>query len=300
MAIVVVVLLSLPVLGWVGALSWPAVVGWLGGGALVAAIGFADDHGHIAPRWRLLGQFAAAAWIVTQLGGAPDVAVFHYLLHGGWTSHVLATIYLVWLTNLFNFMDGIDGIAGVETLTVCVGAALLSVLTFPGQSLWLAAVVLASATLGFLVWNWPPARIFMGDAGAGFLGLMLGALSLENAKAEPRLFWSWVILLGVFIVDATVTLIRRVVRREKFYEAHRSHAYQRAALRWRGHRRVTILVGVINLCWLLPIALLVGLGVVDGLIATVIAYTPLVVIALWLGAGSGDVAFTLNGHDLPP
>jgi Fuc2NAc and GlcNAc transferase len=285
MAIVVMALLTLPLLGWLGALSWSTVSGMVGGGALVAAVGFVDDHGHIRARWRLTGQFAAAAWIVTQLGGAPDISFLGRILGSGWVSHVLATFYLVWLSNLFNFMDGIDGIAGVETLTVCAGAALTSLLVLPGNSQWLAPVVIASATLGFLVWNWPPAKIFMGDAGAAFLGLILGALSLDAARTEPRLFWSWAILSGVFIVDATVTLIRRVLRREKFYEAHRSHAYQHAAVRWGGHRPVTITVGAITLGWLFPIALMAGLGLLDGLVATLIAYAPLVAVALWLDAG---------------
>lgn len=284
-AIVIMVLLALPILAGLGALSWSTVLGLAGGGTLVSAIGFADDHRDIPPQWRLVGQFAAAAWIVSELGGSPDIPILGRVFESGLMGNVLATIYLVWLCNLFNFMDGIDGIAGVETLTVCAGAALISLVVLPGSQ-WFAPVAFASGTLGFLVWNWPPARIFMGDAGSAFLGLMLGALSLDSARADPRLFWSWAILLGVFIVDATLTLIRRVLRRERYYEAHRSHAYQIAAARSRAHRPVTIAVGAINLLWLFPIAFLVGLGTLDGLLSTLIAYTPLVIVALRLDAGS--------------
>jgi Fuc2NAc and GlcNAc transferase len=284
-AIVLTTLIALPVLGVLGALAWPTVWGLLGGGALVALIGFADDHGHIAPRWRLLGHFSAVAWVLAWLGGLPPLPAMGFVLELGWLGHSLAALYLVWLLNLTNFMDGIDGIASVEAITVSLGGALLYVVAMPGSRQWLAPLVLASATLGFLVWNWPPAKIFMGDAGSGFLGLMLAALSLQAGWVAPALFWSWVILLGVFVVDATLTLVRRVARGEKFYEAHRSHAYQHAARQWGGHRPVTLAVGAINLCWLLPIALLVALGSLDGLFGVLIAYTPLVGAAVWLRAG---------------
>ncbi len=284
-AIVLTTLIALPVLGALGALAWQTLWGLVGGGALVALIGFADDRGHIAPLWRLLGHLAAAAWVLAWLGGLPTLSILGFVLELGWFGNGLAALYLVWLLNLTNFMDGIDGIAGVETITTSLGGVLLYVVVAPGNTQWLAPLVLASATLGFLVWNWPPAKIFMGDAGSGFLGLMLAALSLQAAWVSPALFWSWVILLGAFVVDATVTLLRRVMRGERFYEAHRSHAYQHAAQRWRAHRPVTIVVGAINLCWLLPVALLVALGSLDGLLGVFIAYVPLFATALWLRAG---------------
>jgi Fuc2NAc and GlcNAc transferase len=120
--------------------------------------------------------------------------------------------YLVWLLNLYNFMDGIDGLACIEAITVCLGGALVYVLAVPRGEGWMVPVLLLSAVTGFLVWNFPRARIFMGDAGSGFLGLSIGVLSIQNSWAAPELFWSWVILLGTFIVDATVTLIRRIMR----------------------------------------------------------------------------------------
>jgi Fuc2NAc and GlcNAc transferase len=223
--------------------------------------------------------------VLVWLGGLPPLPVFGVVLDLGWMGNSLAPVYLVWLLNLTNFMDGIDGIAGIEAITVCLGGVLLYVVAVPGATSWLAPFVLASATIGFLVWNWPPAKIFMGDAGSSFLGLMLAALSLQAGWVAPKLFWSWVILLGVFVVDATVTLIRRMARGKKFYEAHRSHAYQHAAQRWGAHLPVTLAVGAINLCWLLPVALLVALGSLDGMLGVLIAYAPLVAAALWLKAG---------------
>jgi Fuc2NAc and GlcNAc transferase len=115
---------------------------------------------------------------------------------------------------------------------------------------------------------------------------MLAALSLRAGAAAPELLWAWLILLGVFIVDATMTLGRRSLRGERIYEAHRTHAYQRAALRVGNHRPVTFAVASINVVWLLPIALLVASGIVDGTIGLAVAYTPLVLAAWQLGAGA--------------
>lgn len=284
-AIVLSTLTALLILGETRSLSWSSVSGICVGGGWVSLIGFVDDRRHIAARWRLIGHFVAAVWILAMLNGAPRVTMWGYALSCGWLGSIVAAFYIVWMINLTNFMDGIDGIASVETITVCLGAAMLSAVVAPRELLWIAPLILAAATLGFLVWNWPPAKIFMGDSGSGFLGFALAAFALQSGAAESRLFWSWTILLGVFIVDATVTLIRRVANGNKFYEAHRSHAFQLAALHQGSHRPVTIGVAVINLCWLLPIASVVAIGWLDGATAVGISYAPLVVGAVKLNAG---------------
>lgn len=256
-----------------------------GAGALVAVVGFLDDHGHVAARWRLLAHFAAALWALLALGGLPPIAALGSTIPLGWSGNVLCAVALVWLLNLYNFMDGIDGIAGVEAVTVSAGAIAVYHQQAVPVAEWTMPALLAASTLGFLAWNRPPARIFMGDAGSGFLGIVLGILAVRAGHISPALLWSWAILLGAFVVDATVTLLRRLQRGEKAYEAHRSHAYQHAAARFESHGRVTIAVGVITLFWLLPWASLAASGQVDGLLATAIAYVPLVVLAVRLRAG---------------
>ncbi len=172
---------------------------------------------------------------------------------GSWASRAAEFAGLVWLTNLFNFMDGIDGLAGMEAVCVSVfGGTLLFLrgLASYSQLSWL----LAAASLGFLLWNWPPAKIFMGDAGSGFLGFTLGTLALFSSSSSPGLIWPWLILLAAFIVDATVTLLRRMFSRARWYEAHRSHAYQHAARAWASHPKVTLAVAAINIGWLFPLA----------------------------------------------
>lgn len=284
-AIVLSFLLVLPLLVYEGELKAPIALALGGSGALIAALGFLDDHGHIAARWRLLGHFSAALWALFWLGGMPPLSVFGSTVELGWIGHVFAVFYLVWLLNLYNFMDGIDGIASIEALTVCLGGALLYVLA-DAPGVLAAPLMLAAAVAGFLFWNFPPARIFMGDAGSGFLGLVLGILSLQAAWQSSALFFAWLILLGVFIVDATLTLLRRLLRGDKVYEAHRSHAYQFASRQYGGHLPVTVAVLAINLVWLLPMAVSVALGKLDGSLGILIAYMPLVFLAIKYRAGA--------------
>ncbi|MCY1282242.1 Undecaprenyl-phosphate alpha-N-acetylglucosaminyl 1-phosphate transferase [compost metagenome] len=286
-AIVLSFLAALPLLASVGVLAWPVMWALLGAGGWVAVVGFLDDHGHIAARWRLLAHFIGAGWALGWLGGLPPLVIFGFDLDLGWLGYALAAFYLVWLLNLYNFMDGIDGIASVEAICVCLGGALLYLLLGEGGAA-LAPLALALAVAGFLFWNFPPARIFMGDAGSGFLGIALGVLSLQAAWVAPQLLWSWLILLGVFIVDATWTLFRRLLRGDKVYEAHRSHAYQYASREFGKHLPVTLAVAGLNLFWLLPIALWVGLGGLDGALGLLVAYLPLVWLAVRFKAGQRE------------
>ncbi|MFQ6558116.1 glycosyltransferase family 4 protein [Pseudomonas sp. Lb2C1-1] len=288
-AIVLGFLSVLPILAFLGGLSWTFTWALLGAGAGIALLGFLDDHGHIAARWRLLGHFLGAGWALFWLGGLPALELFGFVLDLGWLGHVLAAIYLVWMLNLYNFMDGIDGIASVEAICACLGACLLYWLG-GFENLILAPLVLAMAVAGFLYWNFPPARIFMGDAGSGFLGIILGLLSLQAAWSSPKLLWVWLILLGVFIVDATATLVRRLLRGDKVYEAHRSHAYQFASRHYGRHLPVTLAVTAINLFWLLPLAACVVLWSMDGALALILAYVPLLVLAIRFHAGELEKA----------
>jgi Fuc2NAc and GlcNAc transferase len=285
-AIVVCFVLALPMFRTFNAVDFGVMCALLGAGAGVAVLGFYDDHGHIPARWRLLGHFAAAIWTLFWLDGLPALSFFGLTLELGWISHVLAALYLVWLLNLYNFMDGIDGLASVEAISVCLGGVLLYVLSGASQpAIIIPPLLLAAAVAGFLSWNFPTARIFMGDAGSGFLGITIGILSIQAAWVAPQLFWGWLILLGVFVVDATFTLCRRLLRGEKIYEAHRSHGYQYASRLYGRHLPVTMAVLLINVLWLLPVALWVAIGGVDGLLGLVFAYIPLIALAMRYHAG---------------
>lgn len=286
-AIVVSFIFSVLVLGYLQLIPRELMFSLLGSGGLVAIIGFFDDLGHIAARWRLLAHFSAASWALYWLGGLPDIQVAGFSLEFELLRNFFAALFLVWMLNLFNFMDGIDGIAGLEVITVCAGAAVLYY-TIGMENRVFLSILLAACTVGFLFWNFPPAKIFMGDAGSGFLGLVLGLLTINAAWDHQSLFWGWLILLGVFIVDATVTLLRRLARGEKIYEAHRSHAYQNASRQYGSHKVVTLCVGAINIIWLLPCALAVVLQIWPAWLGLSVGYVPLIILALKYKAGAPE------------
>jgi Fuc2NAc and GlcNAc transferase len=287
LAIVVAFLLGVAVATALGRLPAATAIALLSAGAITAVIGFLDDHAPLSARWRLAAHFLAAAVALGSLGGMVDLPIFGTAI-SGWVAQAFGALLIVWLLNLYNFMDGIDGIAGVEAVTVCAGgAAVALVVGYPTGAL--ACLLLAGASAGFLVWNFPPAKIFMGDTGSGFLGVVFGVLAIDAARYAPELFWCWLILLGSFIVDATVTLLRRLMRFERVYEAHRTHAYQHAS-RAFGHRPVTLAFGAINLLWLLPLALSVAAGRLRGDLALIVAWLPLVALTLYWRSGQPETA----------
>ena len=268
-----------------GAAPFPWLMALLG--ALpIAAVGFWDDHGHVPARWRLLAHAVAAAWALYWLGGLPALNLGGEAYRLGWLGVPLGLLFIVWLLNLYNFMDGIDGIAGVEVVTACLSAAWLAT---PGtgnvQAGSITALFLAATSAGFLVWNWPPAKIFMGDVGSGFVGFLLGVLALYMAQTGELSLVAWLILLGVFSVDATLTLLRRMASGQRWHEAHRSHAYQHAAQQLGSHRSVTLAVLAINLLWLLPLAFAAQRWPSLEAPLLVAAYLPLTGLAFRLGAG---------------
>lgn len=267
--------------GWLSPLESLA---FIGAGFLVALLGFLDDLGFLNIRWRLLGHFLASIMAMIGLGGVPTLDVLVWNIHAHLLLDTVGVVYLVWLLNLYNFMDGIDGIAGVQAVSVCLSMA--CIYYFTGVSyLMPIPLLIAASTAGFLCWNAPVARIFMGDAGSGFLGFILGLLSIQGAWIHSKYFWCWLILLGVFLVDATITIVTRGLQGVKVYEAHRTHAYQHAASLFGRHDWVTLAVLVINVLWLCPIAWSVGAGYVHGCVGLVFAYVPLVILALYFRAG---------------
>lgn len=273
--IVVPVLTATALAAGLGLLEYRTALGLGLGGALVAAVGWLDDRRGLGPAPRLLVQVVAAGGLIIAIGriGTVDLGVAQPSL-GHWGS-ALALVMVVWCTNLYNFMDGIDGLAGsVAVSTGGIGGALLLAGGAPGLAL--VAWAAAGASLGFLWWNWPPARIFMGDVGSGLLGFLFAGLALagERAGAVPAL--TWILMLGPFVADATLTLFRRVGRGERWYGAHRSHAYQRLVRHGWTHRAVTLTIlrlglltsvlAVVGWLWraLLPTALAVGGVVLAG------------------------------------
>jgi len=197
--------------------------------------------------------------------------------------NVIAVFALVWLLNLFNFMDGIDGIAATELIAVNLLSILIVINT--DELITLLSAGLAAAAGGFLLWNWSPAKIFMGDVGSSFIGFSLGVMALLSMHHGSMTVWTWVLLVGVFIVDATLTLFNRFRRKQRWLEGHASHAYQNAARHYKSHAKVTITVLLINLFWLGPLAWLSMQYPEMGLVIAILGLLPLVLLARRFGAG---------------
>jgi Fuc2NAc and GlcNAc transferase len=270
---------------------------------MVAGIGFWDDHKHIPARWRLLVHFGASALALLSLDvlKLPGICFFGFLIDNHWLLGTLYLFGLVWLLNLYNFMDGIDGIASVEAITVALSVTALSLM----RNDYLISyffMLFSSSIAGFLVWNFPHAKIFMGDACSGFLGFILGILAIITSATGTVNIWSWLILLGVFTTDATFTLIKRLLNKEVWYEAHASHAYQHYArqlihkfqqqgyehrdARTKSHRRVNLMLILINVFWLLPLATAATFYPFWAALIAAVAFAPLIVIAHRLKAGT--------------
>jgi Fuc2NAc and GlcNAc transferase len=187
-------------------------------------------------------------------------------------------------------MDGIDGLAASEGIFVAWGGALLATFATATLSVSEAACLVGAACAGFLFWNWPPAKIFLGDVGSGYLGYVIAVLALAAGRLDPVALYAWVILGGAFWVDATLTLVRRALRREALHRAHCSHAYQALARRWGRHQRVTLTVMGINILWLFPWALFAELHPRWAPLSTLAALSPLAVLATIAGAGRPERA----------
>ena len=255
------------------------------GGCAMALIGFLDDVYSVRPSVRLLVHFLVALGALHTLGGLPTMLLGERLVHLQTAGYVIGALGIVWVVNLFNFMDGIDGIAASETIFICVVGTLLTPVMAGSALAGSAAFVVAAACGGFLLWNWPPARIFLGDVGSGYLGYLIAGLAVAAGRDNPVALWIWLILGGAFLVDATVTLVRRSLRGERFHEAHRSHAYQHLARRWGSHRRVTLTFLTINLVWLLPWSVLALEFPRYAIVSVFAALGPLALVAVLVGSG---------------
>ncbi|HEY0833765.1 MAG TPA: glycosyl transferase [Azospirillum sp.] len=209
------------------------VVPVLAAAAALMAISWIDDRRGLGAGPRFLTQVAAVA---VGLAALPADA---HVLQGWlpwWLDRALAGFAWLWFVNLFNFMDGIDGLAGSEAATIGAGLALVAALAGFDPALGLYGLAVAGAALGFLAWNWHPAKVFMGDVGSVPLGYLLGWLLLSVAAHG---YWAAALLVPLyFLADATITLLRRAAEGKKVWQAHREHFYQKATQRGRTHAQV--------------------------------------------------------------
>jgi UDP-N-acetylmuramyl pentapeptide phosphotransferase/UDP-N-acetylglucosamine-1-phosphate transferase len=273
LAVIPVILVCWTVSALYGLVPLETLAPAAGGGAL-AALSWRDDRGGLPVLIRLAGQVGAVALCLFFLPGAGHV--FQGLLAP--PLDIAATVLIwVWFVNLFNFMDGIDGISAAETMAVGGGIALIggaAAASEPG-TIWLGLSI-AAASLGFLFWNWQPARLFLGDVGSIPLGFLLGWLLLVLAGTGA---WAPALILPLYyLADATLTLLYRLLRFRRIWQAHREHFYQRAVQRGASHGAVVLRIAAANAA----LILLAWLGVIWPFVAVALAVMVVVFLLGWL------------------
>lgn len=260
---VVIVLLGLTsYVAYTGVSGQPLVWGYLAGAILIAVISWLDDVYSVSFVWRFLVHSLAAILVIWNTGYWQSlyVPVAGVTIDLGPLGAVLAFLWMVWLTNAYNFMDGIDGISGVQALTAGIGWLLLGYLIgFP--ILYFYGGVLAFSSLGFLLHNWSPAKIFLGDVGSAFLGFSFSAMPFlagaeYSGKSAPMPFIA-LFLVWFFVFDTVLTFLSRLVRRHKVWTPHREHLYQRLIISGLSHSTVSLLYGFLSFA--LVVALIVSL-----------------------------------------
>ena len=241
--------------------------------ALAVGLGvicFIDDLRGLGARLRFISQFAA---VVMGLAVLPNGGLFANELPAVLDLAITAVVWL-WFINLFNFMDGIDGITGVETMVISGGLCGLIWLTGGSDWIFATSLTIAGAAAGFLIWNWHPARIFLGDVGSIPLGFLLGWLCIAVAGQSPGVGsvpWTAVLILPLYyFFDATGTLLSRLWRRQNIFEAHREHAYQRAVIHGRRHDQVSAAVAICGLGLWLAALVITPVTAIGGLLAAII------------------------------
>jgi len=208
-------------------------------GVIISVVSFFDDIYELSPRLRLITQAGVAFSGLYFLGGFESLNFGLFSVENQIVTNIFAFFLIVWFINLYNFLDGINGYAGSEIVFLSLAGYLLF-----GSEYFL---VLAAATLGFLVWNYGKAKIFMGDVGSTLLGYNVAIFTIYYANQESSNFWIWIILFGVFWFDATLTLFRRFRNKEQLSKAHKKHAYQRLVQYEWSHSKVTLASILINI-----------------------------------------------------
>ncbi len=213
---------------------------------ILAIISFMDDIKPIAARWRFLIQIIVVALAIHVFFA--DKLVFQGLLPQ-WLDNLVIGFFWLWFINLYNFMDGIDGLSGSQTISISAGVILISIFSDYELTYAFFANIIAFATLGFLVWNWHPAKIFMGDVGSIPLGFLLGWLLLD--MAADGYYISALILPLYYLADSTITITKRLFQGKKIWQPHSEHFYQQAVRSGMKHNSVVLRITLTNLLLLL-------------------------------------------------
>jgi Fuc2NAc and GlcNAc transferase len=245
----------------------------------VGLIGFTDDIFDLSVKVRLPLYMLAAIWCVFWVG-VPDIALLGWTINSSVIGSIFGVLFLLWVQNLFNFMDGIDGIVASEVIFVCFSAWFFIETNTSYEAL--ICLLVGSLAVGFLFRNWPSAKLFMGDAGANFLGLTIGLLALNSQELS---FWVWLVLMSQFLVDGTLTLIVRFYSGDDVSQAHSKHAYQNRNRRF-GTSKALVYSILVNVLWVLPMAVLAERLPEYGLVLLISAAIPIALADFMSGSGN--------------
>lgn len=253
--------------------------------SVLAFVGLLDDKFHLPASVRLLVQSLLCAVLLFWF----TENNINYILA---VSIIICLIAGIWWINLFNFMDGIDGIASSQAVFMLISALLMIQFYHPDiiseTGYWGWMLVLAASCLGFLWHNWQPARIFMGDVGSTYIAFMLFAFALVSIINDLLTLQFWLITSCLFITDATITLIRRILGGEVWYQPHRKHLYQCLSRRLNSHSKVTLSFLLINILILLPLGFLSLLFPNMDIFILVVTYVAAATVMVGMGAGATD------------
>lgn len=208
-------------------------------GIIISFVSYLDDLYELSAKIRLVTQAFVAFLGLYILGGFEEINFYFFTLENQILTNLFAFLMIIWFINLYNFLDGIDGYAGSEAVFLGLGGFIF----FGGTHF----LVLIFASLGFLVWNWHKAKIFMGDVGSTLLGYTIAIFTIHYANMQANNFWIWILLFSVFWMDATWTLLVRLKNKEKISQAHKKHIYQRLTQYGLSHDRVVVLAMGVNI-----------------------------------------------------
>jgi len=250
------------------------------GGLAATLFGFVDDVKDLTAGVKLIVQLFLSGWVVYWLYSSEllllDSVPFYVTIS-------FAFFFMVWMINAYNFIDGIDGMAASTSVFVSSTLAIVLFATEGPIEVVVIFALISTAVCGFMFFNWPPATIFMGDAGSLFLGYMFGSLLLFTVLNDNISIWTWLTVFGYFFADTTLTQIMRVILVKQWYLAHRSHAYQNLARITGSHSKVTISVVIYNLLWVLPLTLWSTFQPEMGIVAAFLSIIPALVVAFIYG-----------------
>ena len=258
-------------------------VGLAMGGIAITIVGFIDDIFNTKAFTKLIIQIILSIWIIfIFLGNLDNILNLTSNLYY-WPLMLAAIFLLVWLINVFNFMDAIDGMALSGSIMIAWSAALIIFFTQGNNENSVMLFLLGFICLAFLLFNFPPASIFMGDAGSLFLGYFFGGIIVKTFIDGDIHIWTWLIILSYFLTETTLSTLMRIKLTKDWYKAHRSLSYQNLARILNSHRKVTIGSIIFYICWLFPLAILSSIYIDVGFLMFISAIIPIVIMVIKYG-----------------